>query len=390
MLPSLRVAILSSGSLKASALAKSLEQRLTIGADSPGCPLDGEVLAEQFEFRAFSAAPPTKAGSWLDQTLHSVVVVLVDEKIFGHTGFLEWLRASALHLSTRPGRHSLIAVPFSDDLKEQWQSERETLGRYQTLPWYTLGEEAERIDKLALRVLNHMVRVLATAVFNTPDWKLRVFLSHAKMDGLYLAQSVRHYIENQRWLEKFYDADDIEPGWSWEDQLRQGVGSSVVLVLRTDAYDRRFWCRSEVRWAELIGVPVVVVDARSGLVYPASNLPFEGAQAVRVPDGNLPRIMFAVLRAALQSMLFQRSVRQLCEHSKLPGKTETVRVLPMVSGISTIVHACEQLQKAPDEPRFIVYPDPPLRDGLRKAADVLAERVQARLVTPRQIQEAAS
>jgi hypothetical protein len=85
-------------------------------------------------------------------------------------------------------------------------------------------------------------------------------------------------------------------------------------------------------------------------------------------------------------MLFQRSVRQLCAYSKLPENTETVRILPVVSGISAIVHACEQLHKAPDEPRFIVYPDPPLRNELLKAAEVLAERVRARLVTPRQIQ----
>jgi hypothetical protein len=122
-------------------------------------------------------------------------------------------------------------------------------------------------------------------------------------------------------------------------------------------------------------------------VYPASDLPFEGAQTVRVPDGNLPRIMFAVLRTALQSMLFQRSVRQLCALSKLPSRTETVRVLPVVSGISAIVQACDDLRNAPDGPRFVVYPDPPLRDGLLKAAQVLTENVHARLVTPRQVQE---
>jgi hypothetical protein len=202
---------------------------------------------------------------------------------------------------------------------QRWQDERETLGRYQSLPWYRLGEEAERQDMLALRILNHMVRVLAVAVFDASEWKLRLFLSHAKQDGLYLAQSVRYFIANQGWLEKFYDAEDIEPGRSWEDELRQGVGRSLLLVLRTDAYDRRIWCRQEVRWAEILGIPVVVVDARSGLVYPASNLPFDGAETVRVPDGNLPRILFAIQQTMLQSMLFQRSVRQLRAHAMLPG-----------------------------------------------------------------------
>ena len=135
------------------------------------------------------------------------------------------------------------------------------------------------------------------------------------------------------------------------------------------------------------GAPVVVVDARSGLVYPASDLPFEGAQTVRVPDGNLPRIIFAVLRTALQAMLFRRSVQQLCALGKLPDRSASVRVLPVVPGISVIALACDDLRNAPDEPRFVVYPDPPLRDGLLRAAQLLAETVKARLVTPRQIQE---
>lgn len=389
-LPSLCVTLFGSGAPKASALTKALEQRLTVGLDALASPADGDAFAEQFELRVFATAPPADAALWLNQTLHGVVVVFVDDKILEEAALLDWLRSAARQLVAEPGRHLLIAVPLSDDLKERWQAERETLGKYQTLPWSTLGEEAERADKLALRVLNAMVRVLATAVLDTPEWKLRVFLSHAKQDGLYLAQSVRHFIENQHWLDRFYDAEDIEPGLSWEDQLRHGVGTSIVLVLRTDAYDRRFWCRTEVRWAELFGVPVVVVDARSSLVYPASDLPFEGAQTVRVPDGNLPRILFAVLRAALQEMLFLRSVRQLRALARLPARPETVHVLPVVSGISAIVYACDQLRNAGAAPRFVVYPDPPLRDGFLRAAQILTGTVDARLMTPRQILEEAA
>lgn len=388
-LPSLRVAILGSGEPKPTALARSLEQLLTAGPDSAGSSNDDQALAEQFELRVFSTPPAGDAASWLDQTLHCLVVVLIDERILQDGSLLHWLRAAGQHLRQEPGRHALIPVPFSDELNEKWQAE-EHLSRYQVLLWYTLGEEAERADKLALRVLNSMVRLLATAVFKAPEWKLRVFVSHAKLDGLYLAKSVRHFIENEKWLNKFYDADDIEPGLLWDDQLRQGVRSSIVLVLRTDAYDRRFWCRSEVRWAEFFGVPAVVVDARSGLAFPASDLPFEGAQMVRVPDGNLPRIMFAVLRTALQSMLFQRSVRQLRTEALLPEQDETLRLLPVVPGIAAIVRACDDLRDAPKGSRFVVYPDPPLRDGLLQAAKVMTERVGARLLTPRQIREEAA
>jgi hypothetical protein len=391
-LPCLRVMLLSSGDPSRVGIARQLEQRLASGLNSHEVGGHGavETLSEQFELRVFSAAPAANANAWLDQTLHTVVVVLVDQQLFGDPPLLDWLRAAGRHLQVEPGRHSLIAVPWSDELKARWQGEQETLGRYQSLPWYGLGEDAERTDILILRVLNHLVRVLARAVFDAPDWKLRLFLSHAKQDGLYLAQSVRYFIANQGWLEKFYDAEDLEPGWSWEDQLRHGVGRCLVLVLRTDAYDRRFWCRTEVRWAEILGIPVVVVDARSGLLYPACDLPFESAQTVRVPDGNLPRILFAALQTMLQSMLFQRAVRQLRAQARLPVADDALRVMGVTPGISAIVRACEELGSAAPGPRFLVYPDPPLREGVLKAAQALAATIDARLVTPRQLLEATA
>jgi hypothetical protein len=394
--PALRVTLCFNPGGRGAEIVKALEEKLSgtgylaIG-DQENTAGSGEPVGEKFELRVFSSAPPAAAPEWLDQTLHSVVVVLVDETIFGNTSLLDWLRGCGRHLNKQPKRHSLIAVPLSDDLQERWQNAGVEFGRYQTLTWYELGEKAERADLLALRVLNHMVRVLATAVMKDADWKLRLFLSHAKQDGVYLAQSLRYFIQNRPWLSKYYDAVDIEAGWSWEDQLREAVRSSLLLVLRTDAYDQRFWCRSEVRWAGLASAPVVVVDARSRLVHPACELSFDTATTVRVPDGNLPRILFAALQTALRSMLFQRSVIELRNQGLLPRPEDGVRMLPATPGIEALVQACEDLSASTSPARYVVYPDPLLREGVLKAAQAVAEKVSVRIATPLQIlSEAAS
>lgn len=89
---------------------------------------------------------------------------------------------------------------------------------------------------------------------------LRLFLSHAKIDGLPLAYGLKNFISELPFLKKFYDAEEIEPGTDWQESLREGVEKSTVVVLRTNVYDERFWCIKEATWADEYACPLVVVD----------------------------------------------------------------------------------------------------------------------------------
>lgn len=392
--PPLQLAILSSSQARAAGRAREIGKTLDstaagIGWDvgQPESPRPGEEsLTEKLELRVFQGVPATPAAEFLDTTLHTVVVVLVDEALLGDGSAMRWLTACARHLGTEPRRHTLVAVPFSDDLQERWISSCPDAGRMQTLLWTSLDPEpAGRQDHLAVQALHKMIRTVARPIFHQYGWKLRVFLSHAKLDGLQLAQSLRHFLDQQEWLENFYDARDIEAGASWKEELQEGVAHSVLLVLRTDAYDRRIWCRQEVRWADTFAVPRVVVDARSALVHPASDLSLESCPTVRVPDGNLARILFALLQTALRSVLFQRRVWELRCLRRLPAEDEDIRTLQISPSIDALAHACADFDAPQGRPRFIVYPDPPLRIGLREAAEALARGVEARLLTPMQV-----
>jgi hypothetical protein len=397
--PPLRLTILSSSDAMATSRARELERILDSTASGIGWhlgnlespPLGAQPLGEKLELKVFSSAPPGDADAWLDATLHSVVIVLVDQKLFEDLGALDWLRACARHINPEEDRHLLVAVPFGELEQQKWIAASEAFAEYQTLSWMTLDSEpAGRADQLALHVLHAMIRVLATAVYRNPDWRLRLFLSHAKLDGFYLAQSLRGFLGQQSWLGTFYDARDIEPGASWKRALRQAAGRSVLLALRTDIYEQRLWCRQEFRWAEVFGVPRVVVEARSSLVYPASELALDGAPTVRIPDGNLARVLFAALQTALRSLLFQRRVRELQQTGRLPtGKG--VKVLNVAPSIETLTSACQELGgavavgKRKRSRRLIIYPDPPLAEGLGAAGEALARGVGARLKTPGQL-----
>lgn len=77
-------------------------------------------------------------------------------------------------------------------------------------------------------------------------------------------------------------------------------------MLRTEVYEGRYWCKQEVLWADEYATPAVLVEARTGLDHPAGGLPFDRVPSVRIPDGNLLRILFLALREGLRFLLFMR------------------------------------------------------------------------------------
>lgn len=353
-------------------------------------PEPGEApLGEKLELRVFQAAPEEDVAHWLDETLHSVVVALVDQKFLANKEQVDWLEACAEHVQGSNGSHYLLPVPIHEGVQEDFLAASKAFQVGQVKPWTSFDlEEAGRLDQLALRILDRLVRILAAPVFGRHDWKLKIFLSHAKRDGFHLAQSFKYFLGQQKWLGHFYDADDIQPGEDWQEALRQGVAHSVLLVLRTDIYDSRFWCRQEVRWAELYGIPVVVIDGRSGLTYPATDLGLDLAPTVRIPDGNLVRALYAVQQTALRSLLFRRRILAFQEAGALPEGSELVQLIAVPPSIAAVSHACDQFsapEEGEDEARWLVYPDPPIRTGVTSAAQALASQVGAQLTTPQKL-----
>jgi hypothetical protein len=158
-------------------------------------------------------------------------------------------------------------------------------------------------------------------------------------------------------------------------------------MLRTEAYDGRYWCKQEVLWADEYATPAVLVDARTSLDHPAGILPFERVPAVRIPDGNLLRILFLALREGLRFLYFARRVEEMKKGGALPAPV-VLRVFSFPPSMSALLRACRALCESLEPattPRIILYPDPPLRSGLHEAALALVQMYGppgARLVTP--------
>ena len=148
----------------------------------------------------------------------------------------------------------------------------------QALPWHRWpGGTEERKQRLACDLMHEFSRMLwhRTGEFRAqknPDseptledylaTRVQVFLSHTKhdQDGEALAQSMRSWLDQNSHLSSFFDTHDIPPGTSFRKVLLKEIDNSAVMVLHTDSYSSRGWCRREVIEAKRRRVPMIVVN----------------------------------------------------------------------------------------------------------------------------------
>lgn len=373
--------------LESATFEDSIVRAFQGGKEAGGYLATGEDLGIQLE--VYSGRPLSSVQENLAGACHTLVIVIGDDHLRDAGSDLwEWLDECWARIAASNGQHRMLAVPVTERHGQAFVS-RQALESLQLLQVHTLGEPAARPARLALLAL-HQARLLLANVLQRgvalPGY-LRLFISHAKIDGLPLAHALKHEIATMSWLEKFYDADDLPAGSDWQKGLEDGVGSSLLVMLRTDAYDSRPWCQREVLWAEEYAVPSVLVDARTVLGAAGGRLPFETAPWVRIPDGNLFRILFAAIREGLRFLLFARRVVAMKSRGDVPT-SGTLVVFSSQPSMAALVRASSALaSKGASTNAMIIYPDPPMRAGLYEAALAVVREYSpgTHLVTPQTI-----
>jgi hypothetical protein len=167
----------------------------------------------------------------------------------------------------------------------------------------------------------------------------------------------------------FYDDRNLLLSEDWRHDIEKGVATSLLLIVRTDKYDERPWCRKEVLIAERHANPTVVVDARVGLSYGACELGLGDLPTVRVPDGNLIRALHLILREGLRAAILSRLVAELMHRGAIAAD-ESVRVFHRSPTERTIQALADEIPEADRDGAFrIFYPDPLLGEGRHEALD---------------------
>ena len=323
---------------------------------------------------------------FLDQALHTLVVLLVDETMEADKAWASWIRKCEKHVADSAGRHQIIALCTTDQLKKSF-----TLVRHQPLRRYSqkigyddlqknkklaFGEYAERPAWFALFTLQACRHLLARTVFQSGNdkkkLKLKLFISHAKKDSLPLANSLRYALDQKEYFATWYDAEDLSGVDDWRQAIKDGVNNSVVIVLRTEKYDTRPWCRQEFVWADQCAVPIVCVEARNTLEYVTDTLAASRVPTVRIPDGNLFRVLFLALKESLRIMQLERRLDQLKMTHAGVGKARERLLIPYTPNLRNLTYASKVLAERRGRSRsgynVVLYADPPLTPELYQAS----------------------
>ncbi len=229
-----------------------------------------------------------------------------------------------------------------------------------------------------LRTMERARRVLAVggdgAAQDTSIGMLKMFISHAKSDGVAMAKSLIGVLRQLQeadpggaGFEYFYDAEHIAPGTVWREVLQTQARTSVLIALRTEAYESRYWCRREFLLAESSGMPIIAVDLRREQYHTSALLPFDVVPSVRVHDGNLIRVVLHAMAAHLKALRVASGVA---------SDTRVLPHRPSVYALDDAVHAGTAF-------KLIAHPAPRVPEAYDRAVQPILRSGAgpARLVT---------
>lgn len=332
-------------------LAESLYKTFNRSTDNP---LDrGMGIPVYFH----NEVPPKP--SVLKQSKHTILVVLVDDRMVIDPLWNEGLIALGEAVNKTKHLHRLYPVSLSKNAFNIGPTVAATnFIRLHNIP------ATERAARLSSTLTHELCRILLSgkrsekgavlARTKLSPAPVMMFLSHAKADGEGLAEALRDHIESTSAVQSFFDTNDIAPGFDFRSELEGNIERSVLVVLQTDRYASRTWCRREVLWAKSKGCPLVVINAvqdreERGFPY-LGNVP-----SLRV-DGKSPdwcaEVVGLALRQMLQHSWFRADLADL----------EQIKLVPSGMEISPYPPELLTLLTRPEKASLVglIYPDPPL------------------------------
>jgi hypothetical protein len=276
------------------------------------------------------------------------------------------------HLATSESTNAQPAIAGNND-------QDTTASRFIGFAAEDLDERDLRIPYLVLYCLGFAHRLLVNLLLQDDTVVFRFFVSHAKADGVPLATTMRDLLETRlRYFKSFYDTKDLDltqAQGSLSQQLSGAIQTSVVIVLRTEVFDSRYWCQKEVYWAEKLGVPVVAVDGRWNVRTAPSVVSLEASPSVKIPEGNVLRILHAALEEGLRVALLRARADLLAQSAGCAHAYHVLPRRPTLVSIRSARDARQSLSVPSKAPFFVIYPNPPLPDELRDDAAEVCRQV---------------
>lgn len=208
--------------------------------------------------------------------------------------------------------------------------------------------EGDHWEVFTTQLYDLLIRFLGGKDDKSP---ISVFISHSKQgngkpkdkDGEMTAKEVRDFLCSGTKLDSFFDVHDILDGYRFEDQIKAHIGNCSLLILFTDSYSSREWCRIEALTAKKFHVPIVAVFMMKGEI--DRVFPYIGNIPSTVFDGDWRKVINLLLRTTLD----QTNEKELLKSQE--NATTTYLPYPPEAYNMSLLKV---------ETTKVLYPEPPL------------------------------
>lgn len=289
-----------------------------------------------------------------------IIVPLIEEHMFCDDIWREYID----NLITIGGSH-IVPVALSEYAFEF----NETLGKNQFI---TLKSQSILDNKIEFQI--RLFEIILRILSGNEKEELKLFISHSKKDrdqiGRIRAEELRDYLGAHSKLDSFFDANDILDGQEFGEIIKENVGKSLFVLIHSDTYSDREWCRKEILECKYKQVPAIRVELFSkgcSRLFPyMANIP-----CIRFSD-NWDEIIALMLRTALDwryQKAYLKKLNEACGESHFG-------IEPTIPELISILHNHK-------EDNQILYPEPPV--GLEEL-EILNDSFESKkFVTPMQL-----
>lgn len=208
---------------------------------------------------------------------------------------------------------------------------------------------------------------------------VKLFLSHAKKDGLNATQNFKTFIEKETKLDVFFDTVDVADGYDFEKQFEEQIKNSALVVFHTDEYSAREWCRIEVLIAKRNKCSIVVVhDIRNG---EKRAFPYLGNTPTIAMQNKEQESFYEIVNLTLYQVLNNLFQMEFLKSMHNGYKQEGTEFISITSPPELFNYVDILKKKIEAGKRLvIVYPEPPLGvEELRILNEIDAE---IKFITP--------
>ncbi|EPF5869368.1 TIR domain-containing protein [Morganella morganii] len=197
------------------------------------------------------------------------------------------------------------------------------------------------------------------------DTSLKLFLSHAKQDdcGVNLAVDIKDFIDKTN-IQNFFDATDISPGYSFDEEIIKHLEESTVIAIGSDKYSSRYWCQREILMAKEASRPIVFVDTLEfyeDRIFPAAvNIPnIHISHDKELKDKEILRILISSFLETIRFYHAKDLLDYYKEQEWINKKSQIFARPPEIFQITKLLQEREVNSKE-FEVLYICYPEPPV------------------------------